>query len=112
MSNPAYVFFNRSSEDEDDDLKLWLRNLDDSYYLGGAPSGPMVTSDDWRTAAPITALLCRQDNANAPAMQELMWQGTEIEWIDAPHTSYLTHTDEVAQILARLVNVNGKFGKS
>lgn len=96
MASPWHYFFN--------DLPLsaakpFVDTLGPTYYLG---TGPKISSDKWRKA-PITALLCKRDNAVPGKKQEQIWKGMESEWIDAGHSPYVSRPEEVADILVRLV---------
>lgn len=95
MAYPAHNFFNDLSAAE---AQKWVDALDQVYYLG---RDVVVSSEDWRKA-PVTALLCKQDNAVPPDRQEMVWQGMEQEWIDAAHTCYVSKPEEVAEVLVRL----------
>ena len=96
MASPWHYFFN--------DLPLsgakpFVDALGATYYLGPEPK---ISKDDWRKA-PVTALLCKRDNAVPAERQEQIWKGIESEWIDAGHSPYVSRPEEVADILLRLV---------
>ena len=95
MDNPWHYFFN--------DLPLsaakpFVDSIGATYYLG---TSPVISTDKWRKA-PLTAILCRKDNAVPPARQESIWKGMESEWIDACHSPYVSRPEEVAEILVRV----------
>lgn len=96
IASPWHYFFN--------DLPLsaakpYVDSLDATYYLG---TGPVISSNQWRKA-PITAVLCRKDNAIPAERQERLWKGMDTEWIDAGHSPFVSRPSEVGDILIRLV---------
>lgn len=100
MSSPWHFFFN--------DLPLsaakpFVDAIGQTYYVG-----PMkLSSEKWRTA-PVTALLCRKDNAVPPERAERMWKEGEtaeqVEWIDACHSPWVSRAEEVAGMLVKAVD--------
>lgn len=66
MADPAHFFFNDLSPAA---AEPWIDALDDTYYLR---RGPVISSEDWRKA-PVTALLCKRDNAVPPDRQKMVW---------------------------------------
>ena len=101
MSSPWHHFFN--------DLPLstakpFVDALSPSYYL---KPGPCISSDRWRKG-PVTALLCRRDNAVPAERQDKIWRGIQREWIEAGHSPFVSRPEEVAGVLERLVGVGLK----
>jgi hypothetical protein len=124
ITSPWHFFFN--------DLPLsaakpFVDAIATTYY-----TGPMQLTSEAYRRAPMTALLCKHDKAMKPMRQEAMWSWlqaisdeekeeeeryghgdgdwamvkeprSQVEWIEACHTPWVSKADEVAAFLARTV---------
>ncbi|KAK5125330.1 hypothetical protein LTR85_000439 [Meristemomyces frigidus] len=98
MANPRHTFFNDIASD--DEAQQWVDKLEPGYCLG---KGPVLSSDDWKTAAPVTAVLMKQDNAVPPARQEAIWQGHDSVWLEGSHTPYVSQPEKVANVIIEVI---------
>ena len=102
MATPEHFFFNDLPASE---AQQWVRALEPAYYMGREP---VISSEEWRKAVSVTALLCKRDNAVPPERQGMVWQGMETEWIDAAHTPFVSRPEEVAGIVVRLAQAGAE----
>lgn len=96
MSHPRTQFFNDVSSDSI--AQKFVEALEPCCYLYGQP---VISSEEWRKA-PLTYVVCEEDQAVPRERQELMSQGMDVVGLALGHSPFVGHPESVAGVLSTL----------